>query len=264
MRSRPRHEPKAVPPVPSTRRRCPPRNPRCNDEGDGAPGATPTPAPNRPPRGNPHAASTAVEATRGTSATLPPVRYLASTTASPLSPLWRGESRGPHAFDLPLLDFYRGDGGYGYSDASAAGPLAGLWRGYVGGTFPLAAFVQGGASNLAQGKQASQSSTLVYNPPADAWHAVDGNTDGNYFNGSVTHTNGESQPWWHVDLGASSGIGNIDLWNRTDCCPERLSNYYVFVSDSPFTSNDPAQTQAQAGVWTYYNAGHPRRTPPSR
>jgi hypothetical protein len=42
-RRRPRHEPKAVPPVPSKRRRCPPRNPRCNDDIDGRPQATPTP-----------------------------------------------------------------------------------------------------------------------------------------------------------------------------------------------------------------------------
>lgn len=44
-RRRPRHEPKAVPPVPSMRRRCPPRNPRCNDEADGTPRPTPTPMP---------------------------------------------------------------------------------------------------------------------------------------------------------------------------------------------------------------------------
>jgi hypothetical protein len=38
--------------------------------------------------------------------------------------------------------------------------------------------------------------------PGDASHAVDGNTYGNYMVGSVTHTNGENQPWWQVDLGS--------------------------------------------------------------
>ena len=255
VRNRPHHEPKAVPPVPSTRRRCPPRNPRCYEDADGAPAATPTPtpSPNRPPRGNPHAASTAVNAAPAPPVSPPPARSLASITAPPLWPLpAAGSGGGLPVFDFSLLDFYRGDGGYGHSDASAAGPLAGFGRGY-GGAFP---FVQGGASNLAQGKSAMQSTTLTnFNPSGDAWHAVDGNTDGNYMAGTVTHTNGDSQPWWQVDLGAVSSIGNIDLWNRNDCCAERLTSYYVFVSDAPFTSTDPAQTQAQAGVWTAYTAG---------
>jgi YD repeat-containing protein len=251
VRRRPHREPKAVPPVPSTRRRCPPRNPRCNDDLDGAPQATPTPVPtqHRPGRGNLHAASTAVEATPATTTTRPPARDLASVNVLPLRPLWR-EGAGLPVFDFSLLDFYRSDGGYGSSDVSAAGPLAGLGRGY-GGAFPL---VQG-AANLAQGKATTQSSTLVYNPPGDSWRAVDGNTDGNYMAGTVTHTNGESQPWWQVDLGGVQSVGTIHLWNRTDCCADRLANYYVFVSEAPFASTDPAQTQAQAGVWTSYTAG---------
>ncbi|MFL6257379.1 MAG: discoidin domain-containing protein, partial [Pyrinomonadaceae bacterium] len=107
--------------------------------------------------------------------------------------------------------------------------------------------------NLAQGKTTSQSSTYTgTSPNGDSWRAVDGNTNGAYFSGSVTHTNIETNPWWQVDLGAVQSLGNLDLWNRTDCCADRLSNFYVFVSDVPFTSTDPAQTQAQSGVWSYY------------
>ncbi|MBP7689261.1 MAG: discoidin domain-containing protein, partial [Thermoflexales bacterium] len=65
----------------------------------------------------------------------------------------------------------------------------------------------------------------------------------------------EAKPWWQVDLGAVISLTQIVLWNRTDCCSDRLSNFRVFVSTDPFTSTDPVQTQAQPGVWTYSNAG---------
>ena len=54
---------------------------------------------------------------------------------------------------------------------------------------------------------------------------MDGNTDGSFFNGSVTATNLEANPWWQVDLGASTTVSSVVVWNRTDCCgvaPRRL------------------------------------------
>ena len=43
-------------------------------------------------------------------------------------------------------------------------------------------------------------------------------------------------------------IETINVWNRDDCCETLLSNYYVFVSDVPFTSQDLNTTLNQAGV----------------
>jgi len=83
------------------------------------------------------------------------------------------------------------------------------------------------AYNLAVGTTASQSSTLS---GAGPWRAIDGNTDGNWWNGSVTHTLLEAHPWWQVDLGVSHPIGTVIVFNRTDCCSERLSNFDVMVS----------------------------------
>jgi len=114
---------------------------------------------------------------------------------------------------------------------------------------------QGGLlTNIAAGRPVTQSSTYsnVANPIAEK--AVDGNTDGNFANASVTHTNAELQPWWQLDLGSSVPIQAIELWNRTDCCGTRLSNFYVFVSDAPFASSTVTGTLAQAGV-TNYTAG---------
>lgn len=96
----------------------------------------------------------------------------------------------------------------------------------------------GNLVNHARGKQASQSTT-GYGGTAE--RAVDGNADGDYFAGkSVTHTeeNNLLQPWWQVDLGFSTEIDHVVLWNRTDCCSGRLASFWVFVSDSPFPSGD--------------------------
>ena len=106
--------------------------------------------------------------------------------------------------------------------------------------------------NLALGKPAVQSST---GSGGDASRAVDGNTNGNFAGNSVTHTGSENQPWWQVDLGSVHQIGAIILWNRTDCCSFRLSNFYVLVSDAPFISTNLAATISQAGVSNYYTSG---------
>src|SRR6266508_304641 len=110
----------------------------------------------------------------------------------------------------------------------------------------------GSGGNLAWGKATSQSSTGF---GGNSSRGVDGNTNGNWSDNSVTHTNNEHQPWWLVDLGSVQQIGTVKLWNRTDCCGERLSNFYVLVSDNPFSSTDLTMTINQAGVSSYYTAG---------
>ena len=93
---------------------------------------------------------------------------------------------------------------------------------------------------------------------APASNAVDGNTDGNYFHGSISHTGLDSNAWWQLDLGASSTINNIVVWNRTDGSSSRLNDYWVFVSDSPFTSADtPAALQGRSGVWSNHQTSTP-------
>jgi hypothetical protein len=84
-----------------------------------------------------------------------------------------------------------------------------------------------GQTNVALGKVAKQLSDAFPNGLASS--AVDGNTDGNFFNGSVTHTTSMDNPWWTVDLGADHQIDEIRIWNRTDCCAERLNNVSVNV-----------------------------------
>ena len=75
-------------------------------------------------------------------------------------------------------------------------------------------------NNIALNKPTSQSSTAF---DGLASRAVDGNTDGNFFNGSVTHSDQENGAWWMVDLGAEYLIHNVTVYNRSDCCSERLT-----------------------------------------
>lgn len=111
--------------------------------------------------------------------------------------------------------------------------------------------------NLALGQANEQSSI---NAGGNSSRAVDGDTRGVWGNDSVSHTDFQDQPWWQVDLGSVRDISKIAVWNRTDCCSERLSDYYILVSDEPFTSDSLDEVLKQPGVWASHQtevAGSP-------
>ncbi len=86
-----------------------------------------------------------------------------------------------------------------------------------------------GDENLAVKGKATQSSTFGGAGPE---RALDGQTDGDYDKGSVTHTNEEKNPWWEVDLGQTSTLERIAIWNRTDHnLQSRLKDYQLSVLD---------------------------------
>ena len=107
-------------------------------------------------------------------------------------------------------------------------------------------------TNLATNKSATQSSVVF---GASASRAVDGNTNGDFLANSVSATDKELNAWWQVDLGEVYNIETIKVWNRTDNRQDRLSDYYILVSDTPFASTDLNSTIDQSGVDNYYNAG---------
>jgi len=107
---------------------------------------------------------------------------------------------------------------------------------------------KGAEVNLALTGSASQSSSLT--PAFGASQAIDDNTSqGN--RSSITQTQNEREPWWEIDLGSVQDLGLVELWNRTDCCSERLTNFYVLVSDVPFTSNSLTNSINQVGVYSF-------------
>jgi galactose oxidase len=104
------------------------------------------------------------------------------------------------------------------------------------------------SSNLALKRATTQSSTDFGGVPS---RAVDGNTSGLWSTQSVTHTANENQPWWQVDLGSSSTLAQVNVWNRTDCCGARISDWYVIVSNNPITGT-LAQVLANTGISSYH------------
>lgn len=106
----------------------------------------------------------------------------------------------------------------------------------------------------AAGATASQSTTAG---GASASRAIDGNTDGLYSNGSVTHTDSAATGavWWQVDLGQSQAIHTVQLFNRASI-QTRLSNFTVSILDSSssvVTSQNFYEGSGNAGTtetWT--------------
>lgn len=88
-------------------------------------------------------------------------------------------------------------------------------------------------SLLSQNRPSFQSSTAF---GAGANRANDGNLNPDMNAGSVNHTEAGfvmgQQPtwpgqWWYVDLQAAKQVRRVKIFNRTDCCTERLSHFNV-------------------------------------
>ena len=63
--------------------------------------------------------------------------------------------------------------------------------------------------------------------------AIDGILDGAHGGGSVSHTAADQiDAWWELDLGAPSLIDQVTIWNRVDCCGDRLANYSLVLLDA--------------------------------
>lgn len=124
-------------------------------------------------------------------------------------------------------------------------------------TFPLA--------NVALGKPVTSSSV---GDPAWGGGGLDNSVavDGIAPQGwpTVTHTNdmvGEDS-WLQIDLEEVVDITRIEVYNRQDCCQDRLQNYHIFISEVPFVGNSVAEIQAQDGVTDIYSqeqAGQPSK-----
>ncbi|MCF7847471.1 MAG: hypothetical protein K9M45_01375, partial [Kiritimatiellales bacterium] len=88
-----------------------------------------------------------------------------------------------------------------------------------------------GGKNIATEGTAKQSSN--YNEKqGGADKAIDGNTDGDWRNGSVTHTKIKAGiAIWELDLGKNAAIDRIVIWNRKGR-PERLHNAQISILDT--------------------------------
>jgi len=65
--------------------------------------------------------------------------------------------------------------------------------------------------------------------------AIDGYTDGEYRHGSVTHTATQGiGAWWKLEFDSVRSICGIEIYNRMDCCQDRLNGVTIYVGDTLF------------------------------
>ncbi|MEE3373458.1 MAG: DUF1553 domain-containing protein [Planctomycetota bacterium] len=104
-------------------------------------------------------------------------------------------------------------------------------------------------ANIGRLGKATQSS-VGYNAPAAK--ALDGKRNGSF--ASCSCTNEERDAWWEVDLGGAFPIDSVAVWNRTDCCPERLDRVSIQILDES-RRNVAQRVLAKAGPRNTLPAG---------
>ncbi|XP_077096478.1 uncharacterized protein LOC143747549 isoform X3 [Siphateles boraxobius] len=85
------------------------------------------------------------------------------------------------------------------------------------------------AGNLAVGATAVQSTTYG---GGEAQRAVDGNRDSDWGHGSCSHTNGDRDPWWRVDLGKVYKVTRVSISNCGDAVAERINGAQIRIGNS--------------------------------
>ena len=155
---------------------------------------------------------------------------------------WTNSSSTSRSTETESTDsFTVGQPAFGYSGPT----LLRVYLDKVFGTYAFTLDYPQGETNLSFNRFSWQSSDLP-GYSAGASLANDGNTDGNFWDGSVTHTDwgltynvpNVAGQWWAVDLGSERVVNKVKIFNRTDCCSERLSHYRILAWDSKaFTWN---------------------------
>ncbi|KAH9489060.1 hypothetical protein Btru_059370 [Bulinus truncatus] len=98
-------------------------------------------------------------------------------------------------------------------------------------------YVNGGR-NVVLRQTAVQTSTYF---TSEASLAVDGNTDSLFYEGTCTHTGmTDTNPSWTLTLDSVKSVQRFVLYNRGDCCYNRLNNFTLETMDVNYTM-----------LWTY-------------
>ena len=82
---------------------------------------------------------------------------------------------------------------------------------------------------MALGGTAIQSTTLYSQGKAE--HAIDGNSDPDWYHDSCTHTESQAKPWWRLELPGVYRVSEIQVTNRNDV-RERLNNVQILIGNS--------------------------------
>ncbi len=127
-------------------------------------------------------------------------------------------------------------------------------------TFVLAA--PGGCVNLWQDACREKNMALKTKPTqgstwqgAVAARAVDGQTDGDWANGTVSSTLQGWQNFWQTELPDNYTVSSVRLWPRTDCCHDQLNDHYIFVSPNPIPDMAPELLLRTPGIRAIVHKG---------
>ena len=114
-------------------------------------------------------------------------------------------------------------------------------------------------------RNASASSSSNYGTRFYAPACVDGRRSGDGLSSQgMCATNQHSlNEWWQVDLGGLYDIRQIRVFNRDDCCQDRLSNVYVLASQTPFANNTNLSA-ALSNASFEFQIGHVTASNPDR
>lgn len=110
--------------------------------------------------------------------------------------------------------------------------------------------------NIAVYGSATVSDNLNNNNNGGAAALIDGNTDGNFSNGSTWHSSGAFGSYADLDLGQQQLAQQILIYPRTDCCTDRLGSVYILLSDTPFSSGNLGTSRAEADYEFQVPASH--------
>ncbi|XP_074539366.1 uncharacterized protein LOC141800602 [Halichoeres trimaculatus] len=106
--------------------------------------------------------------------------------------------------------------------------------------------------NIAKRGKVSQSSIGFGGSPH---RAVDGNRASDWHQGSCTHTNNDRRPWWRLDLGKRYKITTVTIYNRRDCCSNRLNGAEIRIGDR---LDDNGNANTRCAVISSIPAGYSR------
>ncbi|KAM4736539.1 LOW QUALITY PROTEIN: uncharacterized protein FYW61_006655 [Anableps anableps] len=92
----------------------------------------------------------------------------------------------------------------------------------------------GKAENVALRGKATQAQRYIgeWDVFGAASNAIDGNKHSHFRDGSCSHTEKQSNPWWRVDLLDSYVVTQVIVTNRGDCCEERINGAEIRIGNS--------------------------------
>lgn len=88
-----------------------------------------------------------------------------------------------------------------------------------------------------------------------AKNAVDGDSQTSMGEGTCTHTDSQSNPWWKVNFARQIKVTGVRVYGRSDCCEDRLAGFNVYVGNhnyEPDANAACAVSQAAPAGPNYY------------